>query len=270
MNVSVQNKGLKIGILLAYVVMVTVNALATLLPINGVDTAQVSAQYDTLFTPAGYAFSIWGAIYLLLGIYVVFQLLPVREAIDPERQSTLNLVGIWFIVSSMLNSAWIFTWHYQQLSLSVIVMLLLLLSLIRIGWLLRRPHCKAREELALRAPFGLYFGWITVATIANISVWLVSRSWNGFGIAPQTWTIILLSAGVLIAGFTMIRTCNFYYGLSVTWAYAAILVRHLSADGYASQYPMIITFTAIALCALVALLIVAAIHTRKVAACKVP
>ncbi|MDD3214090.1 MAG: tryptophan-rich sensory protein [Eubacteriales bacterium] len=270
MNVAVKGTGQKISILIAYVAMVTVNALASILPINGVGTGEVSAKYDTLFTPAAYAFSIWGAIYLLLLVYVLFQFLPRRGETTPEQQEVLEKVGAWFVISSLFNIGWIFMWHYGHLTISVGVMALLLVSLMRIGWLLRNPHCNPKEELALRIPFGLYFGWITVATIANISVWLVSRHWDGFGIAPEVWTAVILLVGLLIAGITMYRIRSVAYGLAVTWAYAAILYRQLSASGYTGKYPLIIWVAGASVVALIVLLVITAIHMRRAASCTVP
>ncbi len=169
-----------------------------------------------------------------------------------------------FILSSLFNAGWIFAWHYNQIALSVALMLLILLTLMRAAWLLREPHCSPKEELALRVPFGIFFGWITVATIANISVWLVSLSWNGFG----------LSRGVdgdhpvrgrAIIGVTMWRIRSVAYGLTALWAYTGILVRHLTERG--GQYPLIVAITAVALAALAVITVASGGHMRRVAAC---
>lgn len=271
MEVSVKKTWLKIAVPIAFVIMVTVNALASLLPINGMNTAAVSAKYDTLFTPAGYAFSIWGIIYLLLLVYTLFQALPAAKDANPERQKMLEKVGFWFVISSLLNAGWIFLWQYELMVFSVIVIALMLVSLGRIGWLLRQPHCSPKEELALRIPFGIYFGWITVATIANISAYLVSTKWNGFGISPVVWTIAILVIGLIIASVTMYRVRSVAYGLTVLWAYTAILVRHLSPlpSGYASQHPAIIITVAASMAVLLVMTVISAIHMRRVAACGV-
>lgn len=263
MDLTVKNKGLRIGVLLSFLIMVTVNALASILPINGVGTGEVSAQYDTLFTPAAFAFAIWGPIYLLLAIYVIFQWLPAKEKGTAASQKRLRAVAMWFIVNGLVNAGWIFAWHYRHLTISLALMLLLLASLIRIGWLLRRPQGGAREELTLRAPFGLYFGWITVATIANAAVVLVSRHWNRFGLTDTFWTVTILLVGLLIAGVTMYRIRNVAYGLAVIWAYAWILVRQLSASGYAGAYPPIIAAAGFSLGVLLAVLTATIVRFRK-------
>lgn len=268
MDVSVQKSGLKVGVLLSFIVMVTVNALANALPLNGVQTGVISERYENLFTPAPLTFAIWGVIYLALTVYVLFQLLPAKGKGDASRQTMLNKIGSTFILSSLLNAGWMFAWHYDQIPLTVVIMVLLLLCLIRIGHLLRVPHCSPKEELALRIPFGLYFGWITVATIANVSVLLVSLHWDGFGLSEPIWTAIILVVGLLIASVTMYRMRSVAYGLAVIWAYAGILNRHLSSQWYAGQYTLIVVMTIFSLAALLIALVATAIHMRKVAACQ--
>ena len=270
MVVSVRKTWIKIGVLLSFLVMVTVNALANILPLNGVPTGDVADRYSNLFTPAPLTFAIWGAIYLALAVYVIFQLLPAKHAGDADVQSMLEQIGKLFIFSSLLNAAWIFSWHYDRILLSVGIMALILVSLARIMWLLRTPHCSPKEELALRIPFGLYFGWITVATIANITTLLVQQGWQGLGISQPIWTSIMVLVGALIAGVTMYRNRSVAYGLAVVWAYAGILNRHLSAQWYNGQYTMVIVAASVAAGALVVMLAVTAIHMRKVATCKIP
>jgi len=270
MEVTVKRTWIKVGVLLSFLVMVTVNALANILPINGINTGAAADRYPNLFTPAPLTFAIWGAIYLALLVYVIFQLQPAKASDDTVRQKTLEKVGKLFIFSSLLNTAWIFTWHYNQIPLSVAVMLLILLSLIRIGWLLREPHCSPKEEIALRIPFGLYFGWITVATIANITVLLVQLGWNGFGITPEVWTAIIIAVGALIATSTMYSVRNVAYGLAVIWAFSGIMNRHLSPTWYGGQYTLIVVVTSISIGVLLATLVATAVHTRKVGTCKVP
>jgi hypothetical protein len=273
MDVTVRTPWRKIGVLIAFAVMVTVNALANTLPLNGVETGQVADAYRNLFTPAPLTFAIWGAIYLFLFVYVIYQLMPVRGESVIARQAMLRDLSFSFIGTSLLNAGWIFAWHYKRIGLSMVLMALLLLGLIRAGWLLREPHCNPREELALRVPFGLYFGWITVATIANAVTLLKSLSWNGFGIADPVWTAVILTVGAAIAAVTMYRIRSVAYGLAVLWAYAGILNRHLSpaaAGGFAGEHTLVIAFTIAMLAVLLAALVMTGIHMRKVAACAVP
>ena len=267
MDVTLRTRWMKVAILLSFLIMITVNALANALPINGLTTGEAANRFANLFTPAPYTFAIWGAIYLLLAVYVAFQLARGKAEPDSERQRLLGRVGRWFILSSLLNALWILAWHYQRITISMTLMLLLLVSLMRIGWLLRAPHCSPREELSLRMPFGLYFGWITVATIANAVVWLVRVGWDRWGIDAPVWMAVILVVGVAIAGVTMYRIRNVAYGLAVLWAYAGILNRRLSAQWYNGQYPLVVWTTVGSLAALLVLLAVTAVHMRRVAAC---
>lgn len=225
----------------AYLIMIAVNALANLLPLNGLNTGQVSDQYPNLFTPAAYTFSIWGLIYLLLLGFVLYQF-GVFGGDAALQNEMVGLIGPWFIVSSLANSAWVFSWHYRLIGLSVVLMLILLVSLILIVTRINKyGPLPLREMVLVQIPFSIYFGWITVATIANITVLLVSLGWNGFGLPPQTWTVIALFLGLIIAAETMLRNSDAAYGLAVLWAYVGILVRHLSPSGFAGKYSLITT-----------------------------
>lgn len=235
-----QNLLLKTGIVLAYAAMVTVNYLANALPIGGVTTGEASDAYANLFTPAGITFAIWGLIYTLLLVYVIYTWGWFGKKPDEKQQKLLNKVGGLFIISSLANIAWIFAWHYGIIVLSVLIMLGLLITLIKLADLLNKPTFSWTEKICLRWPFSIYFGWITVATIANITVFLVSINWSGWGISDQIWTIIILLVGALIGITRAIKDKNIPYLLVLVWAYGGIWLKHGSATGYASQYPNII------------------------------
>lgn len=270
MDVTVKQPWLKAAVTLSFLVMLTVNALANALPINGMQTGAVSDLYPNLFTPAPYTFAIWGAIYLMLLVYVVFQLLPAKGDGGPERQKMLREVALLFTGTSLLNAGWIFAWHYRILGLTVVLMVLLLLGLMRIGWLLREPHCDPREELALRIPFGLYFGWITVATVANVSALLKSMDWNGFGLSEDVWMAAILVVAAAIATVTMYRIRSVAYGLVAVWAFIGILIRHTSSQWYAGSHTLVVGMTIALIAALAASVVVTAVHMRRVAACNLP
>jgi len=233
-------KLLKISTFGAYVVMVAVNYLAVLLPLNGRDTGAISDNYPNLFAPAGYAFSIWGLIYTLLAIYVIYQLWR-------EKDELVVRVNRLFNVNALLNALWIFAWHYDVIWFSVIIMVGLLFTLIRVADILRVSNLTKKECWLVRLPFSVYFGWITVATIANITVFLVSIGWNGFGLSESFWTVAVLLVGALIGSWRMLRDHFIPYGLVLVWAYGAILAKHLSASGFDGQYPSVIWTVAICL-----------------------
>jgi hypothetical protein len=231
-----KNTLIKIITGLAYVAMVVVNFLANSLPINNRGTGEISNAYPNLFAPAGPAFSIWGLIYLLLGGYVLYQFMKKEQKIE----EILQKINPLFIVTSLANISWIFAWHNDYIALSVLIMATLLIFLIKIADILRAEQFTALEKISIWAPFSVYFGWITVATIANITVFMVSIGWKGFGIADFVWTSIILLIGALIGILRMRKDRNIAYGLVLVWAYSWILFKHLSISGFGGQYPSII------------------------------
>jgi hypothetical protein len=227
--------------------MVIVNVLANVIPINGVTTGQVSDSYPNLFAPAGYAFAIWGLIYFLLAGYTLYQLGFFQSTRYSLKPSLLGKVGILFAISSIANAAWIFAWHNYAILVSMILMIIILVSLIMIVPEINRYELARKERFFVQLPFSVYFGWITVATIANATTLLVSWGWNGFGISEVVWTVVIIVVGLIISMATMIKNSDIAYGLVIIWAYVAILVKHLSPSGFADQYPAIIATVIISL-----------------------
>lgn len=234
---------LKISVATAYAAMVAVNVLANALPIGGVTTGEASAKYPNLFTPAGVTFSIWGLIYLLLLAYTLHQFGLGRRDAGPERERIFARTGRHFILTSLANIAWLLAWHHGMIGLSVLVMLLLLFSLIRIAAGLRAATLTLADRLCLRLPFSVYFGWITVATIANITVLLVRLGWNGFGVAESAWTVIVLLLGAAIGTMRMLKDKDYFYGAALVWAYGGIWLKHASRGGFHGKYPIVIAVT---------------------------
>jgi hypothetical protein len=232
--------------------MITANTLANTWPINGLTTGAVSDAYPNLFAPAGLTFSIWGLIYLLLAIFVFFQLGLVPALC---RWDTIQKIGWLFVLSSVVNAAWIFAWHYRLILLSVGLMLVLLTCLIRINTILshqQKEPLSLGASLVVRLPFSIYFGWITVATIANITVLLVSVGWNRCGLSESFWTIAIIFVGAAIGIATLWRNKDLAYGLTIVWAYSGIIYKHTTADGFAGAYPGIIIAAGLAIAAICA------------------
>lgn len=246
----------RLATLVAYVVMVGVNFLAVSLPLAGRDTGAISDSYPNLFAPAGYAFSIWGLIYTLLGIYVIYQLTRKDDAL-------LARVNRVFIINGFLNAAWLFAWHYDVIWLSVIIMLAMLVTLIKLADILRLGAKTVKDRWLVRLPFSIYFGWITVATIANITVLLVSLGWNGFGFSEVFWTVAVLIVGTIIGSWRLIHDRYIPYGLVLIWAYGAILSKHLSKDNFNGQYPAVIWTVGVCLVAFVVVIIMVAMKGKK-------
>jgi hypothetical protein len=209
----------QIGIVIALIITIVVNVLSNTLPFNGLSAPEIADSFDVYFVPAGYVFSIWSVIYLGLIAYVVFQLLPAQRE-NPRLRQT----GWWFVVSCAANSIWLFLWHYAYFGLSVVAMLALLISLIiiyqRLG--IGRKNVTAGERWLVHLTFSVYLGWITVATIANITAFLDSINWNGFGIAPETWTIIMLLVAIAVAGLMAYSRQDVAYLLVLIWAFIGI------------------------------------------------
>jgi len=210
---------------------VFVNFLANSLPINGVRTGEISDRYPNLFTPAGFTFSIWGIIYLLLAAFVIFQVVSAFNR-SGKGVRYIEQIGFFFVLASIANMAWIFAWHHQQILLSVILMVILLVSLISIYLRTSKDRSDADRStrFLVHIPFSIYLGWITVATIANITVLLVSTGWNRMGIGETTWTsVVLIIAGAI--GLLMIRRHrDIYFNLVLIWALAGIIARRLGAE----------------------------------------
>lgn len=235
------NTSIKVLTTVSFLIMVLVNALADTIPINGQGTGQVSEYYKNLFAPAGLTFAIWGLIYLLLAGYTLYQLGLFNVNTRGFKGELLEKIGLYFSVSSIANATWIFSWHYHLIGLSMLLMLIILVCLIFIVREMNEVEFSLREKIFIRLPFSVYFGWITVATIANATTLLVSLGWDGFGISEPTWAVIMIAVGLVIGITTMLRNRDIAYGLVIIWAYVGIFIKHTSASGFAGQYPVVIT-----------------------------
>lgn len=205
--------------IIAFVAVVLVNGLAgSTTLIGGQDTAQVSDNNFTLITPAGYTFAIWGIIYTLLGLFVIYQALP------SDNGKTTGKVGWFFIFSCIANICWLFLWQFEFLAVSVVLMFLLFASLLRayLNLGISNSSISWRERIAVQAPFSVYFGWITIASIANVAAALVSVGWNGFGLSAETWGILVILIALLITTLVVITRRDAAYGLVIVWALIGI------------------------------------------------
>jgi len=203
--------------------------MANALPINNRTTGELSALYPNLFVPAGLTFSIWGLIYALLSIFVIYQLIPsVRR--DAQRTAFIQRIGPLFFISCLANIGWIFAWHYENVSLSLLLMLILLGCLIAIYLRLNIGKTEAikTEKYLVHLPFSVYLGWITIATIANVTALLVDISWNMFGLGEQFWAVAVIIVGIAVALSVVLTRKDIYYCLVVDWALLGILLKRLS------------------------------------------
>lgn len=217
-------KTLQISNGIAFISTIVINYLSNTGKLNNTTIGEVSNSLESLFTPAAYAFSIWGLIYLLLFGFIIYQ---GRSLFVKVKNDDFVLhTGWWFVLSCLANMAWIFCWLYGYVGFSVFCIFLMLFSLIKI--LLNNRMELWDAPLSTIAflwwPFVIYAGWVTVASIANVSTWLVAISWNGFGVSEITWTIIMiLIAGIINLAVTWIRNMR-EFALVGAWALAAIAV----------------------------------------------
>lgn len=168
--------------------VLVVNTLANTLPINGITTGELSAEYPNLFVPAGITFAIWGVIYLaLVGFSVYSVTIRLQKgAAANGRTDFLGVIGPWFFISCLANMTWIIAWHHRMIWISEFLMLILLTSLIAIYIRLYIGRVvRPAEKIWVHLPFSIYLGWITVATVANITALLVHLGWSGAPLQNQ-------------------------------------------------------------------------------------
>jgi benzodiazapine receptor len=206
-------------VVVATLLTLTVNGLANGLPINGLSTDQISDMFPVLFTPAGYVFAIWGLIYLGMVAYTVYQALPAQR-----ENPVLRRIGYIYISSAVANSVWIFLWHYLQIPLTLLAMFTILVALIIIYLRLDigRREVPAAERWLVHLPFSIYLGWISVATIANVSIVLYVVGWGGWGIAPAVWTVIMLAVAAGLGLAMSLTRADVGYLLVLVWAFVGI------------------------------------------------
>jgi hypothetical protein len=212
----------QISVLITTLATLVVNVLANVLPFNGQNTGEISDRFKVFFVPAGYVFSIWGLIYVGLIAYAIYQAIPAQRSNDRLRST-----GWWVSLGGLANIAWIFLWHYNHFTLTLVAMLILLATLI-ITYLnlgTGRSKASAAETWMGRIPFSIYLGWISVATVANISDVLDFINWNRFGIAPEIWMGTVLLVVWVITAFMIFTRRDIAYALVILWALVGIAVK---------------------------------------------
>jgi hypothetical protein len=230
MRVSTRNLALlNIAALVAVLIL---NYLSNALPLNGKTPGQLSDQYPNLFVPAGLTFSIWGIIYTWLLAWSVWQVMALltpqtRTRIEPALQK----IGLLFVSTCLYNIGWLLAWHWEQVLLSVLVMAMLFLRLLRLNVQSGAGiHASSdTEKWLMHAPFGLYWGWISIALIANVTALLVQLNWGRFGQSEGFWAIAMIVAGSLIATAVVWTRNHIFYGLAVVWALYGIWMKRTGA-----------------------------------------
>jgi tryptophan-rich sensory protein len=237
---------IKVIALVSYVAMIIVNSLANVLTFNNYTTGEISDLYPNLFAPAGITFSIWAVIYVLLFVYCVY---PLKKN---DNEKLYRKINIYFILSSIANILWIFSWHNNFILISALLIVTILFLLIKIAGLLNKEKLSKKDSFLIALPFTMYFGWITIATVANITTLLVSLGWNGFGLPNYVWMIILLLIATLIGVLRLFKDKRYSYGLVFVWAYIGILIKHISSSGFNSKYIQVIILISVCILAILA------------------
>ncbi|MDX9898716.1 MAG: tryptophan-rich sensory protein [Spirochaetia bacterium] len=244
-----EKKLVKISAVIAaimFLVMISLNGMANALPLNGVNTGQLSDEIPNLFVPAGLTFAIWGLIYLLLLGYTVAIIAGAFRKADAPGWTAAD--GWIFSLNALFNALWILAWHWRMIALSMLLMLGIFGTLVL---LMERNHksfatlpaaTSNGEKLRrfyIRVPILVYLGWISVATIANVTALLVTAGWNGFGLDPALWTIVVIVAGTVVGSLLALMRGAVSSALVVVWAYAGIILKR-SSIAEASSTPIIV------------------------------
>jgi hypothetical protein len=216
----------QIVVVVATVAVLVVNTLANALPINGLTQAEIADRFDVLFVPAGYAFSIWGLIYLGLIAYTVYQALP-----SQRDNPLLRDIGYLYVVSCLGNISWIFLWHYLLFVPSTVAIFVLFFALLIIYLRLDvgRRRFRGAQRWLVRVPFSIYFAWLTVASIANVTVALDYAGWDGWGVAPTAWAVIMIVVAGLVTVVMNLTRRDVAYALVLVWALIGIAVEQWQA-----------------------------------------
>ena len=250
-------KVLQVLNIVSFIAVLVVNTLASTVGINGQRTGALSDGIPNLFVPSGLTFSVWGVIYLLLLLFAIAQARGLFSSGQNAPEGTLKM-GWLFSLSSAANIAWLLLWHYELVGLSQVAMLVLLASLLGIYLRLGTGRSRARpgERVFFRLPFSVYLGWITVATIANATALLVKAGWNGFGLEPQVWAVVVIAVAALVTAVVLAARRDVAFGTVVLWALAGIALKRSADQGAASS----VVFLAAVVCgAVVAAAIIASV-----------
>lgn len=227
-------------VLLTVLATIAFNALAVLLPLMGRTPGEISAAYPAPFTPAGYVFSIWSAIYLGLIVFGIWQALPSQSA-EPR----LRAVAPWVVLTGAFNVAWLVAWHAERVALAVLPIAGLLLSLVMVYEGLRDEASRDSPGMrfAARLPFAIYLGWITVATIANLSVAAWAFGWRGAPFGPEVSALVMVAVAAAIGLRVLQVRGDVAYASVLVWAFIGIAVN--------AGLPSLLAFGSLACAALV-------------------
>jgi len=241
---------LQIGNILAVIATIVINLLANAIPFGGNTTGDLADNYPNLFVPDGYIFSIWFIIYVLIVIFGIYQAKDLFKS-EKEDLPFIEKISFFFIVGSLGNILWIFFWHYEVLIGSVIAILVLFFSLLIIYWNLEVGISNAprNEKLYVHLPISVYFGWLTVATVAQITALLVDLGVPSFGTLAEILTVLVIIVVVVITLLTLFMRKDIAYSLVAVWASFGIFTKQLPSN-------LLISITALIAALIVAVAII--------------
>jgi hypothetical protein len=242
---------------IALVATIAINYFSNTGMMNGNTMSTISDRYSNFFTPSGYAFSIWGLIYLGLLGFIFYSWRIVKEG----NYLLLSKIGWWFVISCIANSFWVVAWLYDSLGISVLLMILLFISLFKIienadviGW----KSQSLKTLIFVKWPFSIYFGWVSVALIANLAAFLTKIGWDGWGISGVVWTVMMLCIAGLV-NIAVIQIKKLYpFGLVGIWAVLAIAVANKSESN-----SDVIIYTCYAIAAVLGIFILISLVNKK-------
>lgn len=236
---------------LFFAITLVINTLGALGFINGLTQKEISDMYVTLITPSPATFSIWSIIYSLLLISVIVMILK-KDA--PYYESALNQITLLFRMSCILNIAWVIAFSYVQVELSVLLIFGFVITLS----LICRKLLKINDgkHWLLPLSFGIYTGWLFIATVVNIAAALVKLRWNGFGIADDIWAIIILIIAILLVMLVLLKIRNAIFPLPIAWAYFGIYQYLNAPEGFKGEFALLQSIALTGTAVLVALAVI--------------
>lgn len=244
-------KTLAIVNLFSVILVLLVNGLSQSQRWNDTTIGEMSDQYENLFTPAGYAFAIWGLIFLMLVGYALFQ---IRRAFFSKKDSPfIEQTGWWFAIANVCNASWVVAFMYGYVGLSVVIMLGILISLLQVIRKTNMERWDAPIEIIAFVwwPVCIYAGWIAVATIANFSAFFASIEFTGDAFTQIIWTMVMITIAVLVNAFMVWLRNMREFAIVGVWALIAIYIRHKDSIESIAYY---------ALCGAIVLLVITTLH----------
>jgi hypothetical protein len=221
--------------LMALVTHVTLSYFTQFKLINDQDVGQVSDAYDSLFTPAGITFAIWGIIYTALLFFCIYHIrMAFKKSYTHPANENVHRLGVWFILNNIGAAAWLLVWTKGLITAStgLIIFQLITLIIINLRLNIHDPDSRTDAKLFTQFPLSIYFGWLTIATIANTSIYLLASGWNGFGLAysPIEWTRIMIGIAVFLTVLVVFARRNVFFGLVIIWALYGIILKRESIN----------------------------------------